>query len=167
VSGSIIAIALIEDHSIVRAGLRALIESQPDMRVVGEATDRNTSLGLLASLRPDILVVDLQLRNECAADFLEELLSLSGARAIVLTGSNEQSVIQRAILAGATGLVFKDEDLEMLVRAIRAVHKGEAWLKRSMMTTTLSHLRETRHSKLRPNSEDAKIPTSAKRGIPN
>jgi len=156
-TNSLIRICLLEDHTIVRAGLKILIDAQSDMSVVGEATDRKTSLDVVSRLRPNILVVDLQLKNESAVDFLEELLAVNNARAIVLTGSTDRDVVQRAILTGATGLVYKDEDPEVLIRAIRTVHKGEAWFTRSMMTAALSQLRDDRSSTPKSNSENAKI----------
>src|ERR1043165_6066095 len=117
-----IRICLIEDHNIVRAGLRVLIEAQSDMHVIADVTDRKTSFEAVTFYKPDILVVDLQLRDESALDFLHDLLDINNARAIALTGNTERELVHQAILAGASGFLYKDEDPEMLIRAIRAVH---------------------------------------------
>jgi two-component system, NarL family, nitrate/nitrite response regulator NarL len=158
-TASPIRICVIEDHTIVRAGLKILIEGQSDMVVTGEATDRATSFDVVAAQRPDILVVDLQLRNESAADFLKELLAINGARAIVLTGSTEQNLLNRVMREGASGLVYKDEAPDVLIRAIRVVYKGEAWFTRAMMTSALSHLRRDRPSQPKEDAETARIAT--------
>jgi DNA-binding NarL/FixJ family response regulator len=158
-TGSPIRVCVIEDHTIVRAGLKILIEGEPDMVVTGEARDRKTSFDVVAAQRPDILVVVLQLGTESAVDFLEELLAINNARAIVLTGSTERDLINQVMRTGATGLVYKDEAPVVLIRAIRAVHKGEAWFTRAMMTTALSELRQDQHARTKMDPEKAKIAT--------
>jgi two-component system, NarL family, nitrate/nitrite response regulator NarL len=158
-TNSPIRVCLIEDHIIVRAGLKILIEGEADMNVAGEAADRKTSLEVVAAQRPDILVVDFQLPGECAVDFLEDLLAINNARAIILTGSTERDLAHQVMRAGAAGLVYKDETPDVLIRAIRAVHNGEAWFTRAMMTTALSQLRRDRHSQPKEDPEKAKIAT--------
>jgi DNA-binding NarL/FixJ family response regulator len=155
---SAIRVCIIDDHAIVRAGVRTLLNAQPDIEVIGEAVDRNGALELAAK-SPDIFLVDLQLGKDSAVDFLDELLNITDARAIVLTGGYSEDQIHRAIQAGATGLVYKEDDPEVLIRAIRKVYAGEAWLTRSMMTSALSRLRSARTSKNVEASESVKIAT--------
>src|SRR5262249_47386139 len=142
-----IRVCIIEDHAVVRAGLKMLLTSQSDIEVVGEAVDRKGALEIAGRLRPDIFLVDIQLARESAVDFLHELLTACEARAILLTGSSNEDQIQRAVQAGATGLVYKEEAPEVLIRAIRKVHAGEAWLSRTVMSSALTKLRHTRDSK--------------------
>jgi DNA-binding NarL/FixJ family response regulator len=154
-----IRVCIIEDHSIVRAGLRVMLAAHSDIEVVGEAENRQTAFNAVKLERPDILLVDIQLGKESALDFLEELMAVCDSRSILVTGSNNEDDIHRAIEVGVTGVVFKDEDPEVLVRAIRKVHSGEAWLTRTMMSTALSRFRAARAAKLQPDPEAVKIAT--------
>jgi len=154
---SLIRIGIIEDHAIVRAGLRMLLAAEPDIEVVGEAVNRNGAFELAARERPDLFLVDIQLGEESAVDFLEELLIFCEARAILLTGISSGEQIHRAIQAGAMGLVYKDDNPLMLVRAIQKVHAGEAWLSRPLMTDALSRLRLHRGSTTKTDPETKKI----------
>jgi DNA-binding NarL/FixJ family response regulator len=153
-----IRVGIVEDHNIVRAGLKVMLAAYPDIEVVGEAADRREAFELAKSRRPDVLLVDLQLGQVSALDFLEELMATCGSRAIVVTGSSNDDEINRSIQCGATGLVFKHEDPDVLIRAIRKVYAGEAWLSRSLMTSALTRLRVSR-SVPPPDPESAKIAT--------
>src|SRR5262245_36979446 len=153
-----IRVCIIEDHTVVRAGLRLLLTSQPDIEVVGEALDRKGAFEVAKRLHPDLFLVDIQLGRESAVDFLDELLTTSEARAILLTGASTDDQIQRAIQAGATGLVYKEEAPEVFIRAIRKVHAGEAWLSRAVMTSALSRFRHPR-DKTASDTDAAKIET--------
>src|SRR5215831_19057846 len=154
-----IRVCIIEDHAVVRAGLKMLLTSQPDIEVVGEALDRKGAFEVGERVRPDLFLVDIQLGRESAVDFLDELLTACEARAILLTGASTEEQIQRAIQAGATGLVYKEEAPEVLIRAIRKVHAGEAWLSRAVMTSALTRFRHPHDSKTDSNSDAAKIET--------
>jgi DNA-binding NarL/FixJ family response regulator len=136
-----IRVGIIEDHSIVRAGLRVMLMAHTDIEVVGEAADRKEAFDLVKLKRPHVLLVDLQLGQTSALEFLEELINVSGARSIVVTGSTNDEEIHRSIQSGATGVVFKNEDPDVLIRAIRKVYAGEAWLSRTLMTSALTRLR--------------------------
>jgi DNA-binding NarL/FixJ family response regulator len=142
----------------VRAGLKILLESQAGIEVVGEAANRQGAFEIAKRESPDIFLVDIQLGQESALDFMPELLTLTNAKAILLTSAASEEQIHRAILAGATGLVYKDENLDVMIRAIRMVHSGEAWLSRSLMTDALSRLRKAPHlRKTNSDPEEAKI----------
>ena|SRR5213593_1555609 len=154
-----IRVCIIEDHALVRSGLKMLLAAEPDLEVVGEAADRKSALEIAKRERPDLFLVDVLLGQESAVDFLEELLSCCKANALLLTGIASEDQIERAILAGATGLVDKSEAPEVLIRAIRKVQSGEAWLSRSLVTSALSRLRTVSSSRTAPNPESAKIAT--------
>src|SRR5215813_9752254 len=97
-----IRVLLIDDHRIVRAGLRLLIDSQPGLMVIGEAGDRDDALALAASERPDVILLDLDLGASSGLDFLPDLLACApGARVIALTGIRDQEVHLRAVRLGA------------------------------------------------------------------
>ena len=136
-----IRILLIDDHLVVRAGLRMLIESHEGMIVVGEASTRIDALTITARERPDIILLDLDMGRESGLDFLTELLSAAkGARVVVLTGLRDPEAHRRAVHLGAMGLVFKDKAAEVLIKAIEKVHAGEVWLDRSLTASVLSEI---------------------------
>jgi len=152
-----IRVCIIEDHAIVRAGIKMLLDAQSDIEVVGEAVDRKTALEIAARECPDVFLVDIRLGGGSAVDFLEELLAVCEASAILLTGLTDREEIHRAIKAGAIGLVYKDEDPEVLLRAIRKVYAGEGWLARALMTSALSRLTLPRRTNTTDDNETAKI----------
>ena len=113
---------MIEDHTIVRKGLKLLLESDPQIEVVGEAANRAQAFEIATQHKPNLFLVDLLLGQDVASDFLKELLAVSsGARAVLHTGVTDGEHVRRAIDAGATGLVYKDEVCEVLLRAIQKV----------------------------------------------
>ena len=140
-NNSSIRVLLIDDHTVMRSGLRMLIESHPSLVVVGEAATQGEALRLTARTQPDIILLDLNLCEERGADLLPNLLAAaSGARVIVLTGVTDPAEHRQAILAGAMGVVLKDQALDVLVKAIEKVHDGEVWLESSMIASMLSEI---------------------------
>ena len=129
-----ISIILIDDHPIVRSGLRMLINSQPEMRVVGEAGERAAALAVVGREQPDVILLDLDLGGASGLDLLPELLAAADqARIVILTGTIDAEAHARAMHLGAMGIVLKEHGLETLVKAIRKVHAGEVWLDRAML----------------------------------
>ena len=122
-----ISVLIVDDHPVVRQGLRALLEVQDDMSVVGEAGDGPAAMSLATSLRPDIVLLDLKLPGMDGIAVLEPLRA-AGLRVLVLTSATEPATASRAVRAGAAGVVYKDIDPAALVRAIRSVHDGHVLL---------------------------------------
>src|SRR5262245_24544772 len=148
-----IRLCLVQDHCIMRAGLKTLLNTQGDIEVVGEAGDLKGAFEVAQRTQPDLFLIDLQLFRDSVLDFLGELLALKqGSTAIILTGIFSEDVILRAIQAGATGLVYKEDSPEVLIRAIRTVHGGEAWLSRSLMSAALLRLRRSLRNTTNPDS---------------
>jgi two-component system, NarL family, nitrate/nitrite response regulator NarL len=107
--------------------------------VVGEAATRAEALQLATRTQPDIILLDLNLRDERGADLLPDLLAAArDARVIVLTGVTDAGEHRQAILGGAMGVVLKDQALDVLVKAIEKVHAGEVWLDSSMIASMLT-----------------------------
>ena len=158
-----IRIQLIEDHSIVRAGLRMLIESHPGLTIVGEAANGAEALAQIESQQPDIVLLDLGLGEESGIDLLPRLLSAAErARVILLTGVLDPEQHRRAVRLGAMGIVLKEEAAQVLLEAIRKVHAGEVWLDPSMVTNMLSELSRPRQAGA-PDPEAAKIASLSER----
>lgn len=153
-----IRILLVDDHVVVRAGLRMLIETQPGLQVVGEAGNRTDALAVAAREQPDIILLDLDLGGDIALDCIPALLAVAKqARMVILTGVYDAELHRRAVHLGAVGLVLKDKAAEVLLKAIEKVHAGEVWLERAMTASVLNEM--TRGQDQQANPEAVKIAT--------
>ncbi len=120
-----ISVLIVDDHPVVRRGLRVLLEVQDGIEVVGEAGDGGTALALAAEHVPDVILLDLKLPGMDGIAVLGELRSReSAARVLVLTSATEPASASLAVRSGAAGVLYKDVDPDALVRAIRSVHDG-------------------------------------------
>ena len=124
-----IRVLVVDDHAVVREGLRAFLELQEGIEVVGEAADGQEAVEQAASLRPDVILMDLvmpRLDGLAAMRALRE--GLSGARVIVLTSFLDDDKLLPALRAGAAGYLLKNAQPQELARAVRAAHAGQALL---------------------------------------
>jgi DNA-binding NarL/FixJ family response regulator len=136
-----IRILLVDDHVVVRQGLRMLLEVQPDLLVVGDTARGGDALEIAAREHPAIVLLDLDLGAESGLDIIPPLTS-NGARVLVLTGLRDEEVQRRAVLLGASGVVRKDQAAESLVKAVRCVHAGEVWLDRELTASVFQEMRQ-------------------------
>jgi DNA-binding NarL/FixJ family response regulator len=137
-----IGILIIEDHEVVRLGLRHLIEKQPHMKIVGEVTNQADALAIASREKPEIIILDLCLGSEDGADIIPELLRITEeSRVIVLTGVRDEETLRRASRLGAMGVIAKDAPSDMLIKAIDRVHAGELWLNRRLTAALVAELR--------------------------
>jgi NarL family two-component system response regulator LiaR len=124
-----ISVLIVDDHAIVRQGLRTLLELQDDLTVVGEAANGKIAVELAARLRPDVILMDLVMPELDGIAATRQINALSiGTRVIALTSFVEDDKVIPAIQAGATSFLLKDVAPNDLVEAIRAAHRGEARL---------------------------------------
>jgi two-component system response regulator NreC len=124
-----IRLLLADDHAILRAGLRMLLDAQPDMLVVGEAADGEEAVRRALVTRPDVAVVDLTMPGLSGVETLQRLRrELPSARLLVLTMHEDPGYARMAQAAGASGHVIKDSDSSELLSAIRAVHRGRTFV---------------------------------------
>ena len=136
-----IRVALIDDHRSVLWGLEKLIQTSGSrMQVVAKATCRAEALTAIAQHKPDIVLLDLDLGDENGLELIEELRALSGAKVVILTGLRDTAIGERAVMAGASGLVRKIEPADVILQAIERVHGGEIWLDRGTTAKILSSL---------------------------
>jgi DNA-binding NarL/FixJ family response regulator len=134
-----------------------LIEQESCLRVVGEAGDLSTAVQLAAREHPDIILLDLDMGGQSGLDILPDLLaSASEARVLVLTGIRDAKVHRDAIRRGALGVVAKEQAAEVLLKAIKKVQAGEAWLDRMTMGHVLAEIR-SRNALEGADPEKAKI----------
>ena len=129
-----IRVLIVDDHPVVRRGLRVLLEVQDGIEVVGEAGDGPAALAQAAELTPDVILLDLKLPGMDGHAVLAELKAAaspeqqSSARVLVLTSATEPASASLAVRSGAAGVLYKDVDPDALVRAIRSVHDGHLLL---------------------------------------
>jgi len=156
-ASKLIRVLLVDDHAVVRAGLRMIIQSRADMTIVGEAGNRDAALALARSEHPDIILLDLDLGGDSGVALIADLIAAATeARIIILTGLRDPEAHRKAVLLGAMGIVRKEKAAEVLISAIERVHAGEAWLDPSLMAEVLSDM--TRSKKARkPDPEADKI----------
>jgi DNA-binding NarL/FixJ family response regulator len=130
-SSSPIRVLLVDDHRTVLWGLEKLIESEkPAMEVVGKATSGAEAIEIVAQVRPDVIVLDIELGERSGIDAIPELLARSKGKVLLLTEQRNSPLHDRAVLAGARGIVYKEDPAETILKAIDKVHKGEIWLDR-------------------------------------
>ena len=122
-------VLLVDDHQIVREGLRALLEGEPDIEVVGEAQDGRTALQIARGLRPDVVVMDIAMKDLNGIDATRSLVAaIPGVRVIGLSMHSDRSFVARMLQAGAAGYLIKDSAFDELARAVRAVATGGTYL---------------------------------------
>lgn len=124
-----IRLLLADDHAILRAGLRMLLDAQPDMVVVGEAADGEGAVQQALATRPDVAIVDLTMPGLSGVETLQRLRrELPATRLLVLTMHDDPGYARMAFAAGASGHVVKDRQSAELLAAIRTVHRGRTFV---------------------------------------
>jgi DNA-binding NarL/FixJ family response regulator len=137
-----VRIVIIDDHIMVRAGLRMLIEQEPNLHVVGEAGELEMAVHITAATQPDVILLDLDMGGQNALDILPDLQAVAtSAQVLVLTGVRDLAAHRDAVRRGALGVLLKDQAADVLVKAILKVHAGEVWLDRVAMAHVLADLR--------------------------
>ncbi len=124
-----IRVLLVDDHAILRSGLRMLIGAEPDLEVVGEAGDAEEALRLAAARHPDVITLDLSLKGGSGLAAIDGLRAAApAARIVVLTMHEDPAYVRAALAAGASGYLVKSVADSALIGAIRAVHRGRIFL---------------------------------------
>jgi len=124
----IIRILLVDDHLVLRAGLKALLDAETDMRVVGEASTGEEALERAKSLKPDVVVMDLSMPGMGGLEATRQIAELQQARVLVLTMHSEEEYLLPVLEAGGSGYVKKTSADEDLTNAIRTVARDEVFL---------------------------------------
>lgn len=135
-------VMLVDDHAIVREGLRVLLESMPGLNVVAEAGSGDEALSVLHRVEPHVVVVDLKMPGMACADFIRLLkLSKPSCNVIVLTSYADDDALREVIQAGAIGYLLKDVHRTELLSAIRAVARSEPWLHQALQRQVVDLIR--------------------------
>ncbi len=131
-------VMLVDDHPLVRRGLRELIDDKPDLEVCGEAADANQALELLDQVNPDLMVVDISLGGVSGLDLIKRVRARNHeVKMLVSSMHDDQLYAERALRAGATGYVNKNEDPDRLLEAIQVVLKGGTFFSEAVTTRLL------------------------------
>jgi DNA-binding NarL/FixJ family response regulator len=161
-----IRLLIADDHPVVRDGLRAMLATQPDMELIGEAATGTEAVAQAQALLPDVVLMDLQmpeLDGPAAIATLRE--QAPEVRVLVLTTFGTDADITRAVEAGATGYLLKDAPREQLFGAIRAAARGESVLSPSVATRVLGRMRAPAEEALSP--RELEILGAVARGLSN
>ncbi len=119
-------ILLADDHAILRQGLRALLEIQPDLKVIGEASDGIETVQLVSELRPQVVILDIMMPGLNGLEVTRQIHSL--CKVIILSMYSSEAYVAEALENGASGFVLKEASATELIRSIRAVLNGEQYL---------------------------------------
>lgn len=141
-----ITVVLVDDQALVRAGLRTLLERDPEISVVGEADNGRSGVFLVQRTRPDVVLMDIRMPIMDGLQATREIVgeaALNGTKVVVLTTFDEDENIQAAIRAGAAGYLLKDLSPEELRRAVHIVAGGEALLAPAITRRVMQHLAAT------------------------
>jgi len=129
-----ISIMITDDHSMIREGLKSLLELDDDIRVIAEAVDGRDCLDKLDVYKPDVLLLDINMPNMNGLDVLKELKARkSKVKVLVLTVHNETEYLMKAVDIGINGYVLKDSESAELKKAIRAIMDGETYIQPSLI----------------------------------
>ena len=128
-----IRIVIADDHPIFRDGLRKLLDTEDDMQIVGEVSNGNECTVMIGKLKPDILLLDLRMPEKDGLTLLEEMnFDSLPTRVIVLTATEDDRDVVRAMRLGARGVVLKQSATDLLIKSIHKVYGGEIWLDKRM-----------------------------------
>jgi len=128
-----IRVLLAEDHTIVRQGISALLRSEPDMEVAGEASDGLEAIELTKKLIPDVVLMDISMRNLNGLEATRKIKKLfPHTKVLILTMYDNEEWIFQILKAGASGYLIKDSAMTDLTSAIHAIHQGDSYLSPSI-----------------------------------
>ena len=140
-----IKVGIVDDHSIMRQGLRVMLDREPDLQVVGDADGERSAITMVAQATPDVVLMDLKLTIDGGCEGLDLCAKVADrfpeSRILVLTTFADEWLVREAIRQGAKGYVVKDVDLTELIRAIRAVYRGESAFDSRSASAVVSWLR--------------------------
>ena len=132
-------ILITDDHGVIRAGLHALLDAEPDMQVVGEAADMNEAIRLTDLLRPDVVLMDISMPGGNGIEATRKISEAYPAtRVLILTVHEEHELLQEALRSGASGYVLKQAVKSELINAIQAVARGDLYIHSAMTRALLN-----------------------------
>ncbi|MEZ4663991.1 MAG: response regulator transcription factor [Caldilineaceae bacterium] len=165
-----IRVLLIDDHPIVRSGIRMLLEQAGDILVVGEADRGDDALGLVKRLKPDVLLLDMEMPGKTGVEVARELKAASApVRVLALSAYDDEQYILNLLAEGAVGYLTKEEALDTIVDAVHGVARGEeGWFSRRATARIASvHLKERNKDPLQLTERETEVLNLLKKGWAN
>jgi DNA-binding NarL/FixJ family response regulator len=141
VNGADIAVLLVDDQDLVRSGLRRILRRKDGFMIVAECSDGDDVPDAVAAHRPDVVVMDLRMKRVDGIEATGRLAARGGPPVLALTTFNDDELLSGALRAGAAGFVLKDSSAEELIRAVRAVARGDSYLDPAVTARVLSTYR--------------------------
>jgi DNA-binding NarL/FixJ family response regulator len=146
---------IVDDHALFRAALRKLLEREPHLDVVGEASSGKDAIAQMEKLQPDVLLLDLTMPHVSGWDVLRKLSKMSSkVRTILLSEAIEREQIVEALCLGARGILLKSTASQLLYKSIRTVMAGEYWVHRSIICELVDNLRTSGQPGAKPATND-------------
>ena len=139
-----VRVLIVDDHPLVRDGLRLLIDAQPDMEVVGEAVDGPTALDAAGRLLPDVVIMDVEMPGGSGIDVLRELLAAHPAtKVLMLSAFPDAGYVTKSVRAGASGYLIKGDAPSEIVKAVRAAMSGHTFMCPEATSVLVSALKDS------------------------
>jgi len=136
-----IRVAIVDDHTMLREGLRKILSMEDDLEVVADTEDARKAALIVAQTRPDVLLLDIRMPGTGGLEVIGPVHEACPVtKVLILTASDDRRDHVAALSQGARGIIMKDSAADTLVTAIRAVHEGEAWVDREITGTLLEEL---------------------------
>ena len=149
-----IRIVIVEDQTLMRQGIKTILDLEPGLEVIGEAADGEEGVRIALDLRPDVILMDVQMPE---MDGIEAILAIRSlwpeARAIILTTFGRDEYVFQGVRAGALGFLLKDTPADNLIQTIRRVHEGEAFIQPEIASRMLRELISPQATPIEPLTE--------------
>lgn len=140
-----IRVLLVDDHAMLRAGFRTILDTQRDITVVGEAATGAEAVAQASTLRPDVITMDVQMPDMDGIEATRRIVTESDTRVVILTLFDLDEYVYAALRAGASGFLLKDSPADQMLAAVRAAHAGDALIAPSVTRRLLAEFAARRH----------------------
>lgn len=135
-----ISILVVDDHAVVRAGLRAVIQSDPDLNIIAEATGGLEALSLIEKVQPDVMVLDLSMPDMDGIMITKEVHArYPGIRILILTVHEDEAMLREVMRSGALGYILKHAAEDDLIKAIKLIMQGDIYVDQRMLPSLIGH----------------------------
>jgi DNA-binding NarL/FixJ family response regulator len=158
--GAPIRVVIADDHPVIRDGLRRILAFEPDISIVGEAGTGAEGVALATQLKADVLLLDLMMPGISGLDALRESRSQKGAdeiRVLVLTAVGDRRLLVEAVRMHVHGVISKEEPIDQLLKAVRAVASGQYWIDRELLAEAIHSRQEQRAARFRLSPRELEV----------
>jgi len=161
-----ISIVLVDDHSLVRDGIRALLESEKDLKVIGEGADGTEAIALVTRKKPDVLIIDIRMPKMNGIKAVAQLTAENtNTKCIILSMHDSEEYILQSVTAGANGYLLKDTGKKEFLKAIQTVYNGGTYYSGAISKVLVDNILKPTHNK--PKNNTLEVPTNSPLGLTN